>query len=72
MSRKKEQEIVTTSTPHVGNYLEHIRDEALHRVNALSTDASNAQHAMQQTIADLEAWRSEIDATIAFLKAIRS
>lgn len=40
--------------------LENIRAEALQR-------HTNAAH----TIAELEAWRNEIDATIAFLKAQR-
>ena len=38
--------------------LAHIRDEALNR----------AGHT-RQLIAELDAWRNEIDATIAFLKA---
>ena len=32
---------------------------------------ADAAHTVARTIADLEAWRAEIDATIAFLKAQR-
>jgi hypothetical protein len=38
--------------------LSHLRDRALHK-----------QTETAHTIAELEAWRAEIDATIAFLKA---
>jgi hypothetical protein len=44
--------------------LADIRTEATARV-------ADAAHSVAHTIADLEAWRAEIDATIAFLKAQR-
>jgi len=34
--------------------------------------ASDARANVSQTIAELEAWRAEIDSTIAFLRATRS
>jgi hypothetical protein len=40
------------------------------RANATAS-ASQAAHTLAHTIADLEAWRNEIDATIAFLRAQR-
>jgi hypothetical protein len=40
------------------------------RANATARMADHA-HSVAHTIADLEAWRAEIDATIAFLKAQR-
>jgi len=40
------------------------------RANAVNRMA-DAAHDVAHTIADLEAWRNEIDATIAFLKAQR-
>lgn len=55
-------EAATEARPQttMGPTLEHIRAESLRvRVNAV------------QTINELEAWREEIDATIAFLKAQR-
>ena len=59
----------TLPTPEMGNKpaagtLADIRQNASAR---MLTDA----HATAHTIADLEAWRNEIDATIAFLKAQR-
>jgi len=44
--------------------LADIRTTAVNRM-------ADAAHDVAHTIADLEAWRSEIDATIAFLKAQR-
>lgn len=58
-------------TPSVGEYLENIRTEALSAHGALQMQSRDAQHDVERTIADLENWRSEIDATIAFLKAMR-
>jgi len=40
------------------------------RANATAS-AAQAAHTVAHTSADLEAWRNEIDATIAFLKAQR-
>ena len=40
------------------------------RADATARMADNA-HSTAHTIADLESWRAEIDATIAFLKAQR-
>lgn len=50
--------------PAVTNTLADIRNDALVRV-------ANSARMTAETIADLESWRAEIDATIAFLKAQR-
>lgn len=53
-----ESTAVVNESTRLGQSLTHIRARALH--NQTETD---------HTIVELEAWRAEIDATIAFLKA---
>jgi hypothetical protein len=56
---------------NIGNYLERVRNEALERHGHVIAEARDAAHNTERTIADLEDWRDEITATIAFLKATR-
>jgi hypothetical protein len=75
MSSKKkavtESAVVERSmtVPHMANYLENIRNSALNRQGVVSNHARNAAHDVERIIADLETWRNEIDATVAFLRA---
>jgi hypothetical protein len=62
----------SVTPPHIGNYLERIRMHALDHKSELNEQARATQEDIAHTIAELETWRSEIDATIAFLKAMRS
>jgi len=58
---KKKHDIATYTTesrPSVTSSLEAIREQA-----------RTQQNTTAQTIAELEAWRADIEATIAFLKA---
>lgn len=59
------------SAPHMATYLERIRSEALDRQGLVIAQARDSAHDVQRTIADLEDWRNEIEATIAFLKTMR-
>jgi hypothetical protein len=44
---------------------------ALRSLAAIRTQALNAHADVAHTIAELEAWRNEIDATLAFLRSTR-
>jgi hypothetical protein len=57
--------------PHMESYLEDVRTAALNRRGQLNAQVRDDQHDIQRTIEDLESWRNEIEATIAFLKAMR-
>lgn len=57
--------------PPMATYLENIRNEVLGRHAQVTAKARDAAHDVDRIIADLEDWRNEIDATIAFLKASR-
>lgn len=55
---------------HPQTHLERIRNDALSAQSGVNAHNREIRHDVQRTINDLENWRAEIDATIAFLKAM--
>lgn len=77
MSKKRQQ----TETLPVNRTLDEVRSEVVKnqeksvpRINLMGIreDATAARADTARTIAELEAWRDEINATIAFLRAQRT